>query len=671
MKEGTASHTARNVAARRLEFARIETAYGDPTADDALTSDVADGLRPEPSRMHEYLRARTSFFDRVVVTALDRGMPQVVIGGAGYDGRAFRYAKPGVRWFEVDHPATQADKRARIARLGLDAAHIAFVTADFTADPVADALREAGIDQARPALFLFEGVAVYLDRPVIERVLAEFRAVTVPGAALAISVSTGAPSSTRAEFQRRVAALGEPARSMLDPAAASALLSAAGWELSPPSDRQQSAGLLVAHAAPAGDHKPSRAASAADQEPARAAPAFGTERLPPTPARPQSPPAVASTLASPHQADAAPPEALPLSALLSHALVAFTIEADNEAEHLIPHRTTDHGTSAPGAAHAPTPWLTSLLMWANCLRHLPDDGITIAELRRRARTGTNLDGMRRWGYVTFTPDPGRGKRPRQDAVIAPTAWGIAARDAWPGVTAAVESRWLDRLGDAGFTALRSALGAVVARLDPALPDCLPILRYGLVSAVDQDKAGFPPSAVPAADLPLWALLSRTLLAFAAQYEAEPGPSIAIGANVLRVLTEAGVRGKDIGVLAGVSKESVAMALGVLSKSGLVTEGPDPAGSRYRVVALTPGGVLARDSYPALAADVERDWRTRYGDELVTVLRSALSALAAGDPPPLFAGLEPYPDNWRASVRPAMTLPHYPMTLHRGGYPDGS
>ena len=35
------------------------------------------------------------------------------------------------------------------------------------------------------------------------------------------------------------------------------------------------------------------------------------------------------------------------------------------------------------------------------------------------------------------------------------------------------------------------------------------------------------------------------------------------------------------------------------------------------------------------------------------------------------GLEPYPDNWRASARRAATLPHYPMVLHRGGYPDGS
>ena len=149
--------------------------------------------------MHEYIRARTAFFDRVVVASIDRGITQVVIGGAGYDGRAFRYAKPGVRWFEVDHPATQADKLERITRLGLATAQLSFIPADFTADPVAEPLLAAGLDPARPALFLFEGVAVYLERPVIERVLAEFREVTPAGSPLAISVSTsGATSQTRA-----------------------------------------------------------------------------------------------------------------------------------------------------------------------------------------------------------------------------------------------------------------------------------------------------------------------------------------------------------------------------------------------------------------------------------------------------------------------------------------
>jgi O-methyltransferase involved in polyketide biosynthesis len=121
MRDDAPSQTARGVAAHRLGYVRLEAPYGDPAADEALTRDVADGLvRGPDSPRHEYLRARTAFFDRVVVTSLDRRVGQVVVGAAGYDGRAFRYAKPGVRWFEVDHPATQAHKLARIASLGLD-----------------------------------------------------------------------------------------------------------------------------------------------------------------------------------------------------------------------------------------------------------------------------------------------------------------------------------------------------------------------------------------------------------------------------------------------------------------------------------------------------------------------------------------------------------------------
>src|SRR6478672_606123 len=107
MEDGGPSVTARRVAAHRLGFARVATDYGDPAADEALAVDVAAGRAAPANRMHDYLAARTSFFDRTVVGALDRGVRQVVAGAAGYDGRAFRYAKAGVRWFEVDHPATQ------------------------------------------------------------------------------------------------------------------------------------------------------------------------------------------------------------------------------------------------------------------------------------------------------------------------------------------------------------------------------------------------------------------------------------------------------------------------------------------------------------------------------------------------------------------------------------
>ena len=641
MKEGTASHTARSVAARRLEYERAPAPYGDPAADGALTSDVADGLTPRPNRMHEYIRARTAFFDRVVVDSLGRGITQVVIGGAGYDGRAFRYAKPGVRWFEVDHPATQADKRERIARLGLPAPQIRFIPADFTTDPVAEPLLAAGLNPAHPALFLFEGVAVYLEQPVIERVLSEFREVTPAGSLLAISASIGgATAETRARFQERVAEIGEPARTVLTFDQATALLSAAGWEIREPSPRQRSAGLLLARATTTPAH-PQRvgptqpppvpaAASSAPAEPRN--PVSGIRQ--PDSAVPAPGPAPATNVrhddgqfaarpgvrekvsSSAHE----PPSGLPLSALLSQALVAFTIEADNETERRLPHRTHNYGL-APGSPPG-APWLTSLLMYANCLRHLPDEGITVAELHARARTGTNLDGMRRWHYVTFTPDPGHGKHPKPGALIRPTAWGTEARVTWRVVTEEVESRWRDRLGTEEFAALRATLSGVVENLDPTLPDCLPIFGYGLLTRREpRDKtkagplssaAGPAPvgptgpaspsaSALPAcasvSALPLWALLSRTLVAFAAQYEAEPGPSLAISANIVRVLTADGVHIKDIPALGGVSRESVAMATGLLRKYGMGTEGPDPAGGRFKVIRLTPRGVVAPRRVP--------------------------------------------------------------------------
>ena len=142
MEDGGPSVTASRVAAHRLGFARVATDYGDPAAGEALAADVAAGRAAPANRMHDYLAARTSFFDRTITSALGRGVGQVVVGAAGYDGRAFRYAKPDVRWFGVDHPATQRDKLERLGRLGIDASHVRFVAADFTRDPVADRLRD-------------------------------------------------------------------------------------------------------------------------------------------------------------------------------------------------------------------------------------------------------------------------------------------------------------------------------------------------------------------------------------------------------------------------------------------------------------------------------------------------------------------------------------------------
>ena len=234
--------------------------------------------------------------------------------------------------------------------------------------------------------------------------------------------------------------------------------------------------------------------------------------------------------------------------------------------------------------------------------------------------------------------------------------------------AGIERRWRDRFGAPAVVGLRAALAAVVAKLDPRLPDCLPVFHSGLLSRPDLPDGATTQD--PAA-LPLWALLSRTLLAFATEFEDDSGRSLAISANLLRVLTEDGVRSRDVPALAGISTAAVAFTMGPAAKQGLVAEEPDPAGSRWKITRLTSPGARAQRAYADLTATVEDRWRSRFGATRAAALRDALEPLATGDPPPLFGGLTPYEDGWRARVKAPVVLPHYPMVLHRGGYPDGA
>jgi methyltransferase (TIGR00027 family) len=654
MEDGVPSVTARRVAVHRLGFSRVPAPYGVPAADETLAADVAAGQLAPASRMHDYLAARTSFFDRTTVSAIDRGVQQVVVGAAGYDGRAFRYAKPGVRWFEVDHPATQRDKLERLGRLGIAAPHVRFVEADFTRDPVADRLRAAGLEAGVPSLFLLEGVAVYLESVVLETVLVQFRQVAAPGSRLAISVSPSREhdQGARARFQAAVAALGEPARSALDVGQAEGLLARTGWRTRPgreetaaKRERLRSVGLLTASAGPRAHQ-----ASAPSRPPQK-----------PTPPNPPTSPAPS----------AAQPGTLSLSALLSQVLVAFTIEFDNEAEHRLPHRTTDHGASG----HGDGAWLVSLVMWESCLRHVTDQPITVGELETRARTGTNLDGMRRWGYITIdgTARKIHKGRPAPDAILRATAAGLRAREVWLPLPGLIEQRWRDRFGAGHVDRLRESLVTVVSQLDPGLPDCLPILGAALLSR-GPDPALPAAGHVDLAGLPLSALLSRGLLSFALEYEHEAGLSLAISANVLRVLGPDGTRLRDLPPLTGISKEAVSWAMGILIREHLAVEALDPAASRGKIARLTSRGLHVQRLYHEFLGTIGQRWRERFTGSAVDALQTSLEALTTapeGEPPPLFAGLEPYPDNWRAAVRRPATLPHYPMVLHRGGYPDGS
>ena len=103
------------------------------------------------------LAARTRFFDAFVDDALDEGIRQVVVVGAGYDSRAWRLARPGVTFFEVDQPATQDDKRAKAPDGGP-----VYVAADVTDPRLPETLRRAGLRADRPTAFTLEGLVAYM-----------------------------------------------------------------------------------------------------------------------------------------------------------------------------------------------------------------------------------------------------------------------------------------------------------------------------------------------------------------------------------------------------------------------------------------------------------------------------------------------------------------------------
>jgi len=115
-------------------------------------------------QMELWLALRVAYLDRIVGLAIDRlSARQVVILGAGHDTRAARLPRQGVRFFEVDHPATQAEKRQRLAGLAgypVDAA--TYVACNFEREDPVEWLAHAGFDLGEPAIVIWEGVVSYL-----------------------------------------------------------------------------------------------------------------------------------------------------------------------------------------------------------------------------------------------------------------------------------------------------------------------------------------------------------------------------------------------------------------------------------------------------------------------------------------------------------------------------
>jgi len=162
--------------------------------------------------------ARQTFYDSVVERSL-ADVAQLVILGAGFDTRAFRLPKETrVRAFEVDTPKTLGLKQEVLKKAGVDPAGVTFVAADFEKEDWLSRLVEAGFD-AKPTLFLWEGVTPYLDRAAVEDTLRKI-AGTAQGSILAFDYFTTEVLESRSLSLRTVRASlragGEPLKFGID-----------------------------------------------------------------------------------------------------------------------------------------------------------------------------------------------------------------------------------------------------------------------------------------------------------------------------------------------------------------------------------------------------------------------------------------------------------------------
>lgn len=117
---------------------------------------------------------RVMYFDDVVKASIADGLEQLIILGAGYDSRAYRIeGLEHVRVFEVDNPATQKLKTAKVREIfGVLPDHVTYLPVDLAADDLGQRLAECGYDRSRKTLFLAEGLLMYLPPPAVDGLLA-------------------------------------------------------------------------------------------------------------------------------------------------------------------------------------------------------------------------------------------------------------------------------------------------------------------------------------------------------------------------------------------------------------------------------------------------------------------------------------------------------------------
>jgi methyltransferase (TIGR00027 family) len=248
----TASRTAERVAMRRAAHQLYDEpplVFADPLALRVLSEDARAELSkreelertPSARMMRAFLCARSRFAEDALERAVVAGIRQYVVLGAGLDTFAVRSAlperpiDPGLRIFEVDHPATQAWKRGCLEQSGVHVPDtVTFVAVDFEQEELMARLVASGFDAGAPAFCSWLGVVPYLTREAAVGTLRALGALPA-GSGVAFDYAVALESLSpkqQAMFDwlaERVARAGEPFRLGFDPVELRELLRECGF----------------------------------------------------------------------------------------------------------------------------------------------------------------------------------------------------------------------------------------------------------------------------------------------------------------------------------------------------------------------------------------------------------------------------------------------------------
>jgi methyltransferase (TIGR00027 family) len=246
MNQRGASQTAFGVAALRAVHQLLDNEpkiLDDPVVLKILDADILDEIRSEPEQFRSmrqrtfrsHILVRSRYAEDRLEQAVSNGVSQLVVLGAGLD--TFAYRQPawatGIRIYEVDHPASQKEKRKRLEDAGIAIPdNLEYVPMDFEKDSLAESLSKSSIQLDQPVFFSWLGVMVYLTQEAIDTIL-RFVVSLPRQTEIVFTFSSGNATKDRphkvSSMETRAAMLGEPWLTFYEPDGLEQMLRSLGF----------------------------------------------------------------------------------------------------------------------------------------------------------------------------------------------------------------------------------------------------------------------------------------------------------------------------------------------------------------------------------------------------------------------------------------------------------